>query len=327
MKNVLIAMFATLCFGSVAFSDRSETVNVVGSSTVYPFAASVAESFGESYGYNTPVIESTGSGGGMKLFCAGVGLEHPDVTNASRAMKESEAADCNNNGVEFTEFMVGYDGIVFANSVNGVDMEVTRWQLAQALTGVTVEGSDCSLVTKSFQSWSEVDSSLPNLPILVLGPPTSSGTRDALNELVVHAAFKDQGCNKDAYKAIPIRDDGLYVESGENDTLIIDQLSNDKNAFGIFGFSFLQNNADRVKGITVDGFDPTFDNIASGEYPVSRSLYVYVKNNHVGVVDGLVEFMEEFVEQAGIVGPLANIGLIPGGPEDQVAMYYALDEL
>jgi len=327
MKNVLISFIAAAAVSTSAFADRADTISIVGSSTVYPFASAVAESFGETSGFNTPVIESTGSGGGMKLFCAGIGLDHPDVTNASRAMKSSEAETCAANGVEFVEFMVGYDGIVIANSLNGGPaLNLTREQVALAVSA-QVPDANGNLVDNPYEMWSDIDASLPNRPIVVLGPPTSSGTRDAFEELVVHAAYKAMGFDKATYKSIEIREDGAYVESGENDSLIIDSLTKDGNAVGIFGFSFLQNNADRVKGAVIDGVVPTFENIASGDYPVSRSLFFYVKTNHIGVVEGIAEYAEEFVNQAAQDGPLADIGLIPGGDADQDAMEDALNAL
>ena len=327
MKNVLISIFTATAVSTSAFADRADTINIVGSSTVYPFASAVAESFGQTSDFNTPIIESTGSGGGMKLFCAGIGLEHPDVTNASRAMKSSEAEKCAANEVEFVEFMVGYDGIVIANSLRGGPaLNMTREHVALAVSA-QVPDANGNLMDNPYEKWSDIDRSLPNRPILVLGPPTSSGTRDAFEELVIHKAYKAMGFDKKTYKAIEIREDGAYVESGENDSLIVDQLTSDGNAVGIFGFSFLQNNADRVKGAVIDGVAPTFENIASGNYPVSRSLFFYVKTNHVGVVPGIVEYAEEFVDQAAQDGPLADIGLIPGGDADQDAMQDALNSL
>lgn len=321
-----MAAVVALTASTTAFADRASTISIVGSSTVYPFASAVAESFGENSDFNTPVIESTGSGGGMKLFCAGTGLNTPDVTNASRQMKSSEADTCAANGVDFVEFMVGYDGIVMANSLAGVDFSVTVEQIALAVAA-QVPDANGNLVENTAETWSDVDAALPNTPIYVLGPPTSSGTRDAFEELVVHKAFKGMGFDKATYKSIEIREDGAYVESGENDSLIIDQLDNDANAVGIFGFSFLQNNQDRVKGAVVNGFEPTFENIASADYPVSRSLFFYVKTNHIGVVEGIAEYAEEFVYQAAPDGPLVSDGLIPGGDAEQDAMYDALDQL
>ena len=327
MKNVLISIIAAAAVSTSAFADRADTIAIVGSSTVYPFASKVAEAFGETTDFNTPVIESTGSGGGMKLFCAGTGLEHPDVTNASRAMKSSEAETCAANGVDFVEFMIGYDGIVIANSLRGGPaLDLTLEQVAVAVSA-QVPDKNGNLIDNPYEKWSDIDRKLPNRPILVLGPPTSSGTRDAFEELVIHAAYKKMGFDKKTYKSIEIREDGAYVESGENDSLIVDQLTADGNAVGIFGFSFLQNNADRVKGAVIDGVSPEFEAIASGDYPVSRSLFFYVKTNHIGVVEGIAEYAEEFVLMAAPDGPLTDIGLIPGGGAEQDAMFEALESL
>jgi len=325
--NVMIAMFVSLIATSAAVADRASTISIVGSSTVYPFASKVAETFGEASDFNTPVIESTGSGGGMKLFCSGVGLDHPDVTNASRAMKSSEAETCAANGVEFTEFMIGYDGIVISNSINGVDLAFTIEELALA-TVEEIPNADCTSMTANpYTKWSDINPALPDFDIMLLGPPSSSGTRDAYMELVVQDGLKHLGCSKDVYKAAKVRADGVYVESGENDNLIIGQLTQDEYAVGIFGFSFLQNNADLIKGAVINDVEPEFENIASGDYPISRSLYFYVKNNHIGVIEGLAEYSEEFVLMAGPDGPLVDEGLIPGGDDDQDAMYEALESL
>jgi len=323
----IVAMVLGLALVLPGAAMARDQISIVGSSTVFPFSTAVAEEFGRATRFKTPVVEATGSGGGMKLFCAGIGLDHPDVTNASRAMKSSEAETCAANGVEFVEFMVGYDGIVIANSLNGGPaLNLTREQVALAVSA-QVPDANGNLVDNPYEMWSDIDASLPNRPIVVLGPPTSSGTRDAFEELVIHKAYKAMGFDKATYKSIEIREDGAYVESGENDSLIIDSLTKDGNAVGIFGFSFLQNNADRVKGAVIDGVVPTFENIASGDYPVSRSLFFCVKTNHVGVVEGIVEYAEEFVNQAAQDGPLADIGLIPGGDADQDAMEDALNAL
>ena len=325
--NVMIAMFVSLIATSAAVADRANTINIVGSSTVYPFASKVAETFGEASGFNTPIIESTGSGGGMKLFCQGTGLSTPDVTNASRAMKSSEAETCTSNSVEFTEFMIGYDGIVISNSIDGVDLAFTIEELALA-TVEEIPNADCTSMTANpYTKWSDINPALPDFDIILLGPPSSAGTRDAYMELVVQDGLKHLGCSKSVYKAAKVRADGVYVESGENDNLIIGQLTQDAQAVGIFGFSFLQNNADLIKGAVINDVEPEFENIASGDYPISRSLYFYVKNNHIGVIEGLAEYAEEFVLMAGPDGSLVGEGLIPGGDDDQDAMYEALESL
>lgn len=320
MRVVLLSMAALLTAG-VASAQRAETISIVGSSTVFPFATKVAETFGETTDFNTPVIESTGSGGGMKLFCAGVGVDHPDITNASRAMKSSEAETCAANGVEFTEFVIGFDGIVVANSNDAPALDLSREVIAGALLA-EVPNADCSeLVANTSTTWADVDASLPAVAIEVLGPPTSSGTRDAFEELVFETAMKSMGCSKDMIKKGAMREDGAYIEAGENDTLIVDQLASNPTAVGVFGYSFLANNADRIKGASVEGVEPTFENIAAGDYKVSRSLFFYVKNNHVGVIPGIVEYVQEFTseEAFGPGGYLEPVGLIPLPEADRAA--------
>ncbi|MAV47862.1 MAG: phosphate ABC transporter substrate-binding protein [Alphaproteobacteria bacterium TMED89] len=312
MRLVSLMLVGLLAAGT-ATAQRAETISIVGSSTVFPFSTKVAETFGETTDFNTPVIESTGSGGGMKLFCAGVGVDHPDITNASRAMKSSEAETCTANGVEFTEFVVGFDGIVVANSNDAGVLELSREILAKALLA-EVPNDDCSAMSpNTAANWADVDSSLPDVAIEVLGPPTSSGTRDAFEELVFEKAMKAMGCDKATIKAASVREDGAYVEAGENDTLIVDQLASNPTAVGIFGYSFLANNADRIQGANIEGVAPTFENIAGGDYKVSRSLFFYVKNNHLGVIPGIAEYVQEFTseEAFGAGGYLEPIGLIP----------------
>ena len=312
---------AGLMVAGAASAQRADTISIVGSSTVFPFASKVAETFGETTDFNTPVIESTGSGGGMKLFCAGIGLDHPDITNASRAMKSSEAETCAANGVEFTEFVIGFDGIVVANSKEAGVLELSRDIIARALLA-EVPNADCSaMVANTATTWADVDASLPATAIEVLGPPTSSGTRDAFEELVFEEALDAAGCSKDMIKKASMREDGAYIEAGENDTLIVDQLAANPAAVGVFGYSFLANNADRIQGANVEGVAPTFENIAAGDYTVSRSLFFYVKNNHVGVVPGIAEYAQEFTteEAFGAGGYLEPIGLIPLPEADRAA--------
>ncbi|MEL6311696.1 MAG: substrate-binding domain-containing protein, partial [Pseudomonadota bacterium] len=271
--------------GEAAARDQ---IRIVGSSTVFPFATAVAESFGKASGFPTPVVESTGSGGGLKLFCGGVGADHPDITNASRRMKTSEFDLCQGNGVtDITEVFVGYDGIVVANDRSGPDFTLTRAQLFTAL--VKGQGEPAM--------WSDVDPSLPAIKIEVLGPPPSSGTRDAFEELALEKGCREAGLDKAACKKIEVRDDGAYVDAGENDNLIVQKLQANANAIGVFGFSFLEENASKIKGATVDGTVPTFDNILTGAYPLSRTMYFYVKQAHVGVIPGIMEYVAEFVSQ------------------------------
>ena len=288
-----------------------DQIQIVGSSTVFPFTTAVAEKLGQGGQFKTPVVESTGTGGGMKLFCSGVGENTPDFTNASRAIKDSELADCKANGATPVEIKVGFDGIVLANSKAGAAIDLTKEQIFKALAkNVAVDGK---VVPNPYVNWSDIDASLPATKIEVLGPPPTSGTRDAFVELVMVEACQDEvkAANE---KACPeIREDGAYVEAGENDNLIVQKLEANPNAFGIFGFSFLDQNADKLQGHKVDGVEPTFENIASGDYKVSRSLFIYAKKEHVGVIPGMAEFIAEYTSEGawGPEGYLADKGLIP----------------
>ena len=296
---ITVAVAASFVAGAAMARDQ---IRIVGSSTVFPFSTAVAEQFGKTTNFATPVVESTGSGGGMKLFCAGVGAEHPDMTNASRRMKAKEFQLCADNGVtEIVESVVGYDGIVIANAHAGPSFALTIEQLVIALAENGPKPS----------TWDEIDPSLPAISIEVLGPPPSSGTRDAFEELVMH-----EGCETTdlvACEGVSIREDGAYVEAGENDNLIVSKLEANPNALGIFGFSFLDQNSDVIKGATVDGIEPTFENIAAGDYSVSRSLYYYIKVAHIGVIPGIQEYAAEFSSEAaaGEEGYLTDKGLIP----------------
>jgi phosphate transport system substrate-binding protein len=331
MKKQLLA---AAVIGAITMSTGAmarDTINIVGSSTVFPFATAVAEQFGNTTEFPTPKIESTGSGGGMKLFCAGVGVEHPDITNASRRMKVSEYEMCQENGVdEVVEVKIGYDGIAMANAKEAEQLELTPrdiW-LALAKDVPNPEGGE-ELVPNPYKTWQDVNPDLPDLAIEVLGPPPTSGTRDAFAELAMEAgctsfdwieAMEDE--DKSKYKAVchSVREDGPYVEAGENDNLIVQKLTANPDALGIFGFSFLDQNTDKLQGSKIDGVAPTFDSIASGDYPVSRSLYFYVKKAHVGTVPGIGEYVTEFTSDKawGPDGYLADKGLIPL-PEDMRA--------
>jgi phosphate transport system substrate-binding protein len=304
-----------------------DTISIVGSSTVYPFATVVAERFGRT-GNATPKIESTGSGGGMKLFCQGVGTQHPDITNASRRMKKSEFELCQSNGVkDITEVKVGYDGIVIANSVKGehIDLSLRDIFLALAKDVPNPDGSE-ELVANPYKTWKDVNPALPNTEIEVLGPPPTSGTRDAFNELAIEGGCKTfpwlkaiKSEDKSKYKAIcrSVREDGAYVEAGENDNLIVQKLEKNPAAYGVFGYSFLDQNRGVVQAANVGGVEPTFEAIGSGDYPVSRSLYFYVKKAHVGVIPGIEGYVKEFTSEKawGDQGYLGEKGLIPLGDE------------
>ncbi len=315
-KTLLIAAAAT--FATVSSAQARDQIFIVGSSTVYPFATVVAERFGRTTSFKAPKIESTGSGGGLKLFCAGVGPEHPDITNASRGIKKSEVELCAKNGVtDITEVKIGYDGITFSNSKKAEQSTLTRAQIWLALAAEVPQNG--KLVKNPYTMWNQIDPSLPNKKIEVLGPPPTSGTRDAFVELVMEEgceAFKEvMALDKKARGKVcaSVREDGGYVEAGENDNLIVQKLDANPNAYGIFGFSFLDQNSDKLQGAKVDGVVPTFDAIADGSYPVSRSLFFYVKKAHVGVIPGIKEFLGEFTSENawGPDGYLADRGLIP----------------
>ncbi len=311
-----------------AQSNSRDTITAVGSSTVYPFSTVVAERFGKNTEFKTPKIESTGTGGGMKLFCASNAIDTPDLSNASRRMKKSEFELCAKNGVtSITEVLVGYDGIVVANSNSSNTMKITRKELFLALAKeVPAKDGSEKLVANPYKLWSDINPTLPTNKIEVLGPPPTSGTRDAFAELVLEGgckkfpwikAIKKQ--NKSKYKTIchSVREDHAYIEAGENDNLIVQKLTANPKAFGIFGFSFLDQNSDTLQGSIIDGKGPTFEAIANGSYPVSRPLYFYVKNAHVGKVPGILEFLTEYTSEAamGEEGYLTDKGLIPLGEE------------
>ncbi len=306
-RILTLALAATIAAGAAT---AREQIRIVGSSTVFPFSTAVAEQFGKTTDFPTPVVESTGSGGGFKLFCSGVGADTPDITNASRRMKVKEFNLCQENGVtDIVEAVVGFDGIVIANAIDAPTFNITREQLWKALAAAGDKP----------EMWSDIDPSLPAEPIEVLGPPPSSGTRDAFEELVMQKGCQAAGNEKSFCKAegSEIREDGAYVEAGENDNLIVSKLEANPMAVGIFGFSFLDQNSDAIKGAMVDGVEPTFEAIADGSYPVSRSLYFYIKVAHVGVIPGIEEYAAEFTSDAaaGEDGYLADKGLIPL-PED-----------
>ena len=329
-----IAAAATLALtASVALTDAAEArdqIRIVGSSTVFPFATVVAEEFGKTTDNKTPVVESTGSGGGLKLFCAGVGVNHPDITNASRRIKLSEVDRCAENGVtDITEVKFGFDGIVLANSKATEPFSITLQQLFLALAKDVP--SDGGMVANPNQTWADVDASLPAVKIEVLGPPPTSGTRDAFVELAMEGGCKTfpdiralKKRDKKAYKALchSIREDGAFVEAGENDNLIVQKLKANPSALGIFGYSFLDQNRDKVQGGTINGIEPDFDTIADGSYPVARSMYFYVKKAHVGVIPGIEEYIATFTDEDawGPYGYLADKGLIPLPDADREAM-------
>ncbi len=322
-----------ISFSASSFAASRDNINIVGSSTVYPFATVVAEKFGKTTKFKTPKIESTGSGGGMKLFCAGVGVEHPDITNASRRIKKSEFEKCQKNGVNaILEVKIGYDGIAVANSKKAEQLKLSRKDIYLALAkDVPAADGSHKLVPNPYKTWKEVNASLPNIKIEVLGPPPTSGTRDAFAELAMEGGCKKidwikamKKKDKKAYKAAchTVREDGPYVEAGENDNLIVQKLEANPNALGIFGFSYLDQNADKIQGALIDGVAPEFDAIASGKYPVSRPLFFYVKVAHIGKVPGINEYVSAFTNEKawGDEGYLTEKGLIPM-PKEERAKY------
>lgn len=335
MKNkaLVTGLAALLASASVPASAR-DTVSIVGSSTVYPFSTVVAERFGRTSKFATPKVESTGSGGGMKLFCSGIGTEHPDITNSSRRMKKGEFETCQKNGVtDIVEVKLGFDGIVFANSVKTKAFDLTLREVFLAL-GKDVPNPDGSetLIANPYKKWSDINPALPNEKIEVMGPPPTSGTRDSFNELAIEGGCKTfpwvaamKKSNGEKYKAIcrAIREDGHYIEAGENDNLIVQKLEASPKMLGVFGFSFLDQNRGKVHGVKIDGVAPGFDEIASGAYPVSRSMYVYFKKAHIGVVPGIKGYLFELTSEKtwGDEGYLAEKGLIPTlkAERDQIA--------
>ncbi|MCB4204380.1 PstS family phosphate ABC transporter substrate-binding protein [Deferribacterales bacterium Es71-Z0220] len=308
-KSLLIALVFMACLTVIGVASARDQIRIVGSSTVYPFSSYVAEEFGATTNFKTPVVESTGSGGGHKLFSEGVGEKTPDITNSSRRIKEKELKNNIEKGIETIEVKIGFDGIVLAQNKDSSDLKLSRKDILLAVAEeVPANGK---LVKNPYKYWNEINPNLPKRKILIYGPPTSSGTRDAFEELALEEASKK--IKEYGGKYSKIRTDGVYVPAGENDNLIVQRLVKDKEAVGIFGYSFLEENSDRLKGATVDGYEPTFENISSGKYPISRSLYFYVKKNHLGKIPGIEEYVDLFVSEKiiGGRGVLKRIGLIP----------------
>lgn len=331
MKKIL-ALSAAFAASAISMSANAQRdhISIVGSSTVYPFSTVTAERFGRATNFATPKVESTGSGGGLKLFCSGVGSSTPDITNASRAIKSSEVELCAKNGIkDIVEVMIGYDGIVLANTTAAQQFSLTRREiyLALAKTIPNPNGTE-TLVDNPYTTWDQINPSLPKNKIEVLGPPPTSGTRDAFAELALEGGCKSfpfikamKKQDKKKYKAVchAVREDGAYVEAGENDNLIVQKLVANPTALGVFGFSFLEQNSDKVQGSFIDGKLPTFDAISDSSYPVSRSLFFYVKKAHIGVIPGIEEYLAEFTSEKamGEYGYLAEKGMIPMSDEER----------
>ncbi len=329
-KFFIAAIAATLAAPAAFAQSARDYISIVGSSTVFPFTSTVAEQFGRAGQFKTPKVESTGTGGGMKLFCAGVGVQHPDFTNASRRIKASELADCKKNGVnDVVEIKVGFDGIALANAKASPQYRLSKKDIYLALAKqIPDPAAPTTLIANPYKTWKEVNSSLPAVRIEVLGPPPTSGTRDSFSEQVLEAGCQTYGWLKSLkdidekrYKRVctTIREDGAYIEAGENDNLIVQKLGANPNAIGIFGYSFLEENLNSLHGSIVEGVAPDFDTIASGKYPISRALYVYGKKAHVGVIPGMKEFLVEYTSEKafGDEGYLADKGLIPSPKPDR----------
>jgi phosphate transport system substrate-binding protein len=364
VKKLLISLAVVASITNITTASARDSISIVGSSTVYPFATVVAERFGKSTDFKAPKVESTGSGGGLKLFCKGVGVATVDITNSSRRIKSSEFEQCQKNGVkDIVEVLIGYDGIVLANAKGAAPMQLSRKDIYLALAKL-VPGPEGKLIENPNKTWKDVNPALPAKKIEVLGPPPTSGTRDAFAELALEggarsipdiAALRAMGADqadeiqalvkklgieaawatsvknkgasakgKDVVKIIgrSVREDGAYIEAGENDNLIVNKLVANPNALGIFGFSFLDQNSDKVQGSVIDGNEPSFDAIASGTYKVSRPLYFYVKKAHIGTVPGIQEYLNTFVSEdtIGPDGYLVDKGLIPLGDEQYEEM-------
>ena len=316
MRHAWWVLLAAAAAALASPAAAREQIRIVGSSTVFPFSATVAEAFGEITDYKTPVVESTGTGGGFKLFCGGVGEAHPDIANASRRIKRSEVRDCAANGVgEIVEIKIGFDGIVLANALDAEPYALSLEAIFLALGKLTpVEGK---AAPNPHKTWRDIDAALPAVGIEVFGPPPTSGTRDAFVELVLEPgcrrAFEGLAIEPDSGVCQSLREDGAYIEASENDNLIVQKLQANPQALGIFGYGFLDQNLDTVKASQIDGISPDFEAIAEGRYPAARSMYVYVKKAHVGRVAGIVEFLDEFTSERawGDFGYLSEKGLIP----------------
>jgi phosphate transport system substrate-binding protein len=325
--TVTVAGMAGLAVSLIALAGPAaarDQIRIVGSSTVYPFSTAVAEQFGTKYKFPTPVVESTGSGGGIKLFCAGVGEGHPDITNSSRRIKQSEVEACAANGVaEVTEVKIGYDGIVLANSKNREPMSVTIPQIWLALAKeVPVDGE---IKPNPYRNWSEIDAALPDARIEVLGPPPTSGTRDAFVELVMETGCQEfeevAALDEDRMATVcaTMREDGAFVEAGENDNLLVQKIATDPNALGVLGYSFLAENSDKVRAVQINGISPSDETITDLSYPGARRIYMYAKGAHMQAKPAMRDFIAMFARMAQEGGPLQRRGLVPFRGEDAAA--------
>ncbi len=328
IRTAVAAISLAAVAATPVWAASRRSIHIVGSSTVYPFSTAVAERFARANpGIPAPIIESTGTGAGMKLFCGGVGQRFPDIENASRRMKASEAKLCAQNGVtKITEIQVGLDGIVLAGAKNSPALNLTTRDIYMAIAATPFGKPNRA------KTWRDVNAKLPNIAIRVLGPPPTSGTRDAITELLMTApceknpsmaALKKSDEAKFKKICTGIREDGAFVEAGENDNLIVRKLAASPGSYGLFGYSYLEENAGTLQGATINGVAPTYDNIASFSYPGARPLFIYVKNAHVAAIPGIRQFVAEFTREStwGRNGYLARRGLIAS--PDAVRANYA----
>ena len=331
--NFAIILFAmciafSMCIRGLAQAQAREQIQIVGSSTVFPFSTTVAEKFGRQTKFKTPIVEATGSGGGLKLFCAGIGLAHPDITNASRRIKIGEFKKCQANGIAMTEIKIGFDGIVLATAKKAASFALTRQQIYLATAKMVPDPNRpctakwCEPIKNPYIKWSDIDASLPDLKIEILGPPPTSGTRDAFQELAMSEGANQfahikalKKSDKNLWKKLThtVREDGAWIDAGENDNLMVSKLVANPQAVGVFGYSFLDQNADKIRAMRVENVSPRFENIAAGNYKISRSLYFYIKHAHIGAVPGIKQFVAAFTSEAafGDDGYLIDKGLIP----------------
>lgn len=316
--RIALCIISIMLFPTIALA--RDFIHIVGSSTVFPFSAASAEQFGRATRFRTPIVEATGTGGGMKMFCAGVGLDTPDLANASRKIRPIEIEDCKTHGVKnIIELKLGYDGIVFVSSVKSPNFILTKKVLFLALAReIPFRGK---LIKNPYKTWDEIDKRLPKIAIEMYGPPPTSGTRDAFSELIMEQAcetfpeYAKSYSDPEHFKqhCQSLREDGVYIEAGENDNIIVQKLSTNHHALAIFGYSFLEQNASVIRAHAIDGVYPSFAAILSGKYAVSRSLYTYVKKAHIGKIPGIAEFIQELVsdEAVGDDGYLILKGLLP----------------
>jgi len=335
MKKIVLAAFAVSLISSPVLA--RDYISIAGSSTVLPFATIIAEKLGNNPAIKTPVVESGGSSVGKKNVCQGVGTQYIDIGNASSRIKVKELEYCNAQGVDLTEIKVGYDGIVVANSKKGQLLEISRSDLGKALTAEVPNADGTAWIPNPYKKWSDLNPAYPDLEIRVYGPPTTSGTRASFAELINQKAYcgKDpvakklsaERGDKKGKKCRAMRTDGAYIEAGEQDNLIVQKLQEDTTTYGIFGFSYLDQNSDTVQGAVLDGVEPTFEAIGSGEYKASRALYFYVKHQHIGVVPGIEEYMAEWLKHWGDDGPLSDAGMIPLGKAERKEMIDRMNNL